>query len=159
MIMLWNSIWCRTKCCHSSKFQHPALTISHPQILPAEGQALCLQSKWELWGCNPSWLQQELRHLGTAESCLQHAVTPLQKDTVGAELLLGRSQQFSAASQTGICPWGSKTRGGRVALSSATPQHPLQTPRVVSANTRPEVDPSSNFTIEWGVQKPRVIQV
>lgn len=108
MIMLWNGFWCRTKCCHSSKFQHPALTISHPQILPAEGQALCLQSEWELWGCNPSWLQQELRHLGAAESCLQHALTPLPKGAVRAELLLGRGQQFSAASRMGICPWGIK---------------------------------------------------
>lgn len=63
MIMLWNGIRCRTKCCHSNNFQHPALTISHPQILTTEGQALCLQSKWELWDCPPTWLKQVLWHL------------------------------------------------------------------------------------------------
>lgn len=34
MIMLRNGIRCRTECCHSNKFQHPALTTSHPGSSP-----------------------------------------------------------------------------------------------------------------------------
>lgn len=63
--MLWNGIQWRTKFCHSNNFQHPALTISHPQILTTESQILCLPSKWEPWDWNPTWLKQELWHLNS----------------------------------------------------------------------------------------------
>lgn len=122
MIMLWNGIWCRTKCCHSNNFQHPALTISHPQILTTEGRTLCLQSKWELWDCNPTWLKQELWHL-TSVVLIRELVRPLlgwvmaptalPKDIVWAGLLLRQCQQFSAASQK-ICPPGARHGEGEL---------------------------------------------
>lgn len=139
MIILWNGIRCRTKYCHSNNFQHPALTISHPQIPTTEGQALCLQSKWELWDCNPAWLKQELWHLTSvvlirkllrpfvAESCLQPGMTSVLTHFEWGLSLDGVSRTQPEGICSGICSWGSNTWGGRAVLSSATSEHSLWT--------------------------------
>lgn len=113
LITLWNGIWCRTKYCHSSNFQHPSLTISHPQIPTTEGQAFVYSQNENcetatLLGLSKSCgispvvvLIRKLLRPYMAESCLQPAMTSLLTDFVWMGFLLGEDQLDSARRESG----------------------------------------------------------